>query len=148
MVLLSCGSMLTACLGTGWLMWLVVIPIILMTWGVVWIRLFGLNNMRPEFAILTIIPQSIYFIAKSSGSEMMQQPAWQNLYAILWIVFCIIIIKSLRPEHKTDKKMPLVKDQTFIMMSILTVIYAFTTWVSYASEICLYSSLHLFIYNE
>ena len=118
-------------------MWLLIAPIILLTWGVVWMRLFGLNNMRPEFAILTVIPQSIYFMVKSSGSEIMLQPVWQNLYFILWVLFCIIIIMSLRPGHKSDEKMPVVKDQTFIMMSILTVIYAFTTWLSYASEICL-----------
>ena len=136
MILLSCGRMLTDFLGTGWLLWLIVAPIILMTWGVVWIRLFGLNNMRPEFAILTIMPQSIYFMAKSADTELMHQPVWQNVYVVLWVLFCIIIIMSLRPEHKSDKKMPLAKDQIFIMMSILTVIYAVTTMASYAAEIC------------
>ena len=127
MILLSCGRMLTDFLGTGWLLWLIVAPIILMTWGVVWIRLFGLNNMRPEFAILTIMPQSIYFMAKSADTELMHQPVWQNVYVVLWVLFCIIIIM---------KKMPLSKDQIFIMMSILTVIYAVTTMASYAAEIC------------
>lgn len=136
LVLLSCGRMLTGLLGTGWLMALVLAPFILLTWGIVWIRLFGMNNMRPEFAILAILPQSIYFIEKTAGSQLLHQPSWQNLYLISWLAFTAIIILSMRPGHKTDTPLPVSRDHIFIMMTLLTLVYSFTTMGAYAAEIC------------
>lgn len=135
-ILLSCGRMLTGVLGTGWLMALVLLPFILLTWGIVWMRLYGMNKLRPEFAILSILPQSVYFVAKGTGTTILHQAEWQNLYAMSWIAFAVIIILSLRPGDKSDTKTTLSKDHIFIMMSILTVVYAFTTMGAYAAEIC------------
>lgn len=136
MILLSCGRMLTGVLGTGWQMAVVVAPLILLTWGIVWLRLYSTGTLRPEFAILSILPQSIYFAAKGTGTELLYQPVWQNLYVISWVAFAFVIIISLKPNHKQDKKQPLSKDLIFGMMSILTVVYAFTTMGAYAAEIC------------
>lgn len=136
MILLSCGRMLTDILGTGWVLAVVMIPLILLTWGIVWLRLYGARILRPEFAILSILPQSIYFAAKSTGTELLYQPILQNLYVLAWVGFAIVMILSLKPKHKEDKNIPLSKDLIFGMMSILTVVYAFTTMGAYAAEIC------------
>lgn len=136
MILLSCGRMLTDILGTGWVLAIIITPLILLTWGIVWLRLYSTNILRPEFAILSIVPQSIYFAAKGTGTELMHHPVWQNLYVMSWVAFAIVIILSLKPKHKRDNNIPLSKDLIFGMMSILTVVYAFTTMGAYAAEIC------------
>ncbi|MBR3694956.1 MAG: hypothetical protein IKL98_01815 [Akkermansia sp.] len=136
MILLSCGRMLTGMLGTGGLMAAVIVPVILLTWGIVWLRLFSTAVLRPEFAILTILPQSTYFAVKATGTELLHQPIWQNIYLISWVAFAVVIILSLKPKHKQDKNLPLSKDIIFGMMCILTVVYAFTTMGAYAAEIC------------
>ncbi|MBR5213642.1 MAG: hypothetical protein IKV92_05200 [Akkermansia sp.] len=136
MILLSCGRPLTDLLGAGWLMAAIIIPFILLTWGIVWLRLYSTAVLRPEFAVLSILPQSIYFVAKGTGTELLHEPVWQNLYVICWIAFAMVIILSLKPKHKQDKNQPLSKDLIFGMMSILTVVYAFTTMGAYAADIC------------
>ncbi len=114
----------------------IIIPFILLTWGIVWLRLYSTAVLRPEFAVLSILPQSIYFVAKGTGTELLHEPVWQNLYVICWIAFAMVIILSLKPKHKQDKNQPLSKDLIFGMMSILTVVYAFTTMGAYAADIC------------
>ena len=136
MILLSCGRTLTDLLGAGWLMAAIIIPFILLTWGIVWLRLYSTAVLRPEFAVLSILPQSIYFVAKGTGTELLHEPVWQNFYVICWIAFAMVIILSLKPKHKQDKNQTLSKDLIFGMMSILTVVYAFTTMGAYAADIC------------
>lgn len=143
LVLLSCGRMLTDILGGGFLLWLIVAPALLITWGVVWMRLYGMPRMRPEFAILSILPQSIYFICRSSGSEALHQPIWQNFYTLLWIGFAIVMILSMKPGHPTDPQLPASKDRIFVFMAILAALYAFTTMGAYAAQICNISTTSL-----
>ncbi|MBE6419731.1 MAG: hypothetical protein E7031_06315 [Akkermansiaceae bacterium] len=138
MVLLSCGRMLTDMLGTGWLLWLVIAPAILLTWGIVWVRLYnnGKPILRPEFAILSILPQSIYFLAKTAQTDILQHYAWQNIYVVCWVAFVAVVILSLKPKHTQDRNVPPTQDLIFCMMCILTVVYAFTTMGAYAAQIC------------
>ena len=136
LVLLSCGRMLTDILGCGGLLWLIIAPVLLITWGVVWMRLYGMPRMRPEFAILSILPQSIYFICRCSDSTVLHTTVWQNIYTLLWIGFAIVMILSMKPGHPTDPKHPVSKDRIFIFMALLALIYAFTTMGAYAAQIC------------
>lgn len=138
MVLLSCGRMLTDLLGAGPLLFVVILPFIFLTWGIVWMRLYndGKPILRPEFAILSILPQSIYFTAMAMDTDLLHHYVWQNIYVICWVAFVATIILSLKPEHKKDKKISPTKDLIFCMMCILTVVYAFTTMGAYGAQIC------------
>ena len=42
---------------------------------------------------------------------------------------------SLRPRHKEDTPRPIAKDQIFLMMCILTIIYSGYTFLSFAAEL-------------
>lgn len=134
-VLLSCGSLLTGILGTGWILAAAITPLILITWGVVWMRLYSTGGVRPEFAILTVLPHSVYYLVKASGSRILHEAAWQNAYALVWIAFAVVYIMSLRPRHKEDTPRPIAKDQIFLMMCILTIIYSGYTFLSFAAEL-------------
>ena len=134
LVLLSCGPLLSGLLGTGWTLAAVITPLILLTWGIVWMRLYGTGKARPEFAILSILPFAVYYLEKAGISSILAEPAWQNLYAIMWVAFAAIYIISLRPGHKEDKALPAAKDQVFIMMSIVTVIFSGYTFLTFAAE--------------
>lgn len=135
LVLLSCGPLLTGLLGTGWALASVITPLILLTWGIVWMRLYSTGKARPEFAILSILPFAVYYLEKAEISNILVEPAWQNLYAIMWIAFAVIYIISLRPGHKEDKQLPAAKDQIFLMLCILTVIFSAYSFLNFAAEL-------------
>ena len=135
LVLLSCGPLLTGLLGTGWALASVITPVILLTWGIVWMRLYSTGKARPEFAILSILPFAVYYLEKAEISNILVEPAWQNLYAIMWIAFAVIYIISLRPGHKEDKQLPAAKDQIFLMLCILTVIFSAYSFLNFAAEL-------------
>lgn len=136
MVVLSCGRLIEGLLGSlGALV--VGIAVAVATWALVWLRLFGMRRLRPEFAVLAILPQSLYFIAKSIDAETLKPflaPAWQNMYFITWLVAMGTIIFSLRPGYH-DTRRPVAHDPLFIMMAIITIAYGVTTWANYAADI-------------
>ncbi|MDO5471951.1 MAG: hypothetical protein Q4F35_01310 [Akkermansia sp.] len=134
-VLLSCGSLLTGLLGNGVLMLVVAFTLIIVTWGVVWMRLFTGGRLRPEFAILGVLPHSAYYLATFFQSRLFTDPNWQNMFGLSWLVFAIIMIISLRPGRADEHRERVAKDRTFILMSILTVAYSFATMSSFANQL-------------
>ncbi len=134
-VLLSCGSLLTGVLGTGLLMLAVVFALILVIWGVVWIRLYMGGRLRPEFAILTVLPHSAYYLATYFRSSLFTDINWQNAYGLSWLAFVAVMFISLRPDKSDEKRERMSKDRTFILMSILTVVYAWSTMAAFANQL-------------
>lgn len=119
-VLLGCGALLQTVFGET-VGFIIACIGVLLAWGVVWLRLFRLGgSARPEFAVLSVLPQSIYFICQYSHSQVFSQsPAWQNLYALTWVAFAAIAIFSVRP----DDPRPLRQDPIFLLMTPLILIY-------------------------
>ncbi|MDO5470102.1 MAG: hypothetical protein Q4F38_02275 [Akkermansia sp.] len=134
-VLLSCGSLITGLLGTGGLMLAIVSLFLIVTWGVVWMRLFTGGRLRPEFAILSILPHSIYYLSVFFGSELFRSVSWQNVYGFTWLAFLGVILISLRPGRTDENHERMAKDRTFLFMAILTVFYAWSTFASFAVQL-------------
>lgn len=134
-VLLSCGSLITGLLGTSALMMAVVSLFIVAAWGVVWVRLYTGCRLRPEFAILSVLPHSIYYLTLFLGSKLFTDPTWQNMYGLCWLAFVAVMLISLRPARPDDKHERMAQDKTFIMMAILTLIYAWSTMASFALQL-------------
>lgn len=135
-VALSCGQTFIQLLGTigGTILGSV---IGLTAWGVVWLRMFGQGRLRPEFAVLSVLPVFMYLLGKCSSPETINElntPAVQNLYFFCWLAAMIVGIITFMPST-TEKKKPLSSDRLFILMAILTVVYGITTWVNYAADL-------------
>lgn len=132
-ILLSCGQLLIAWLG-GLGALIVASIAIIITWGVVWMRLYAMQGLfRPEFAVLSILPHSIYFVERYVGSRIFEEsPAWQNLYALTWLGFVSVGIASMR-RGACDAPAPggASKDPVFLLMIPLILLYAITTFIPY-----------------
>ena len=134
-VLLSCGPLITGLLGTGGLMLAVVSLILIVTWGVVWMRLYTGGRMRPEFAILSILPHSIYYLSLFFDTNLFTDASWQNVYAFTWMGFLAVMLISLRPGRADDNHERVARDRTFIFIAILTLFYAWSTFSSFAVQL-------------
>lgn len=134
-ILLSCGPMLESLLGaTGALA--VAAVAALAAWGVVWLRLYKMERLRPEFAVLSILPQSIYFIERYAGSHLFENaPAWQNLYALTWLGFIAVAITTVRCGVAEPPALSPAKDPLFLLMIPLICLYAGCTFIPYYSAI-------------
>ncbi len=98
----------------------------LAVWVLVWLRLFILNRLRPEFAVLSIVPQIAAYVCLYLGPEATapyQDNVWQNFYALLWIGTAFTGICSMRAGAWEKAKGK--KDTVFVMMSVLTALYCF-----------------------
>lgn len=136
MVVLSCGRLMEGLLGS-WVALIIGCVVAVVAWAVVWLRLYGMRRLRPEFAILSILPQILYFAAKVCPVNLLQEyatPAIQNTYFVVWVAAVSIIIFSLRPGYHDDRR-PVAHDPMFIMMSIITLAYGLSTWANYAADI-------------
>lgn len=133
-VLLSCGQMLEAWLGaTGAL--LVATLLILLAWGVVWLRFYSMKY-RPEFAVLSVLPQGIYFVSRYAGTHCFEEsPALQNLYALTWLGFAGVSIMSMRSSSAEKGALPARKDPVFLLMAPLILLYSASTFTQYYSTL-------------
>ena len=130
-VLLSCGKLLGTTIGS--LGALVVAGILMIVaWGVVWLRLYRSHVLRPEFAILSILPYAIYYIYRYSGSTIMQEsPVYQNLYALTWLGFVGTVTAGMRQESIRTIR----EDNVFLFMAPIILLYTACTFIQYYSQI-------------
>lgn len=134
-VLLSCGPLLTGLLGATAIMLSVVFLLIIIAWGVVWMRLYTGGRLRPEFGILSVLPHSIYYLSVYTHTKVFTDPTWQNMYGLSWLAFVGVMLIALRPGRPDENHSRMAKDRTFIMMAILTIAYAWSTMASFASQL-------------
>lgn len=134
-ILLSCGTAMESMLGaTGALAAASVLSIV--AWGVVWMRLYKMQRLRPEFAVLSILPLIIYYIDRYSETHLFaDSPSWQNLYALTWVGFIWVAIASMRQGVCDTPARPLGKDPVFLLMMPLTLLYAASTFINYYTVI-------------
>lgn len=125
-VLLSCGQLLSACLGSLGAL-IVACIAMLAAWGLVWVRMYGLKQ-RPELALLSILPHGIYFVSRYIDTAIFEQShAWQNLYALTWLGFAGVMIATMRPQPPTLWS----KDPVCWLMIPLIIFYTISTFYKY-----------------
>lgn len=131
--LLGSGRALEGMLG-GLGALIVATVVLVAAWGVVWLRLYRMGRLRPEFAVLSVLPQGIYFAERQLSTNLIaQSPACQNLYALTWLGFIGVAIASIRPT-KGDAPAPLPpmrRDPLSLLMVPIICAYAVFTFVQY-----------------
>ncbi len=101
-------------------------------WVSVWLRLYHTKSLRPEFAILLIVPQMAAYAAIFAGTEAISafnSALYHNIYTLLWIAAAYVGIRSLRAG--SWEKPQGGKDKVYIMMSFLTALYCFFCCASF-----------------
>lgn len=137
-ILLSCGQAMVAMLGaTGAL--IAGGAAAAAAWGVVWLRLYRQRRLRPEFAVLSILPQVIYLVDCKLEHPLAEEgPMWQNLYALTWIAAAAVLIASVRPAagDTASAVLPrLTADPIFLLMTPLICLYSGATFVQYYTSL-------------
>ncbi len=135
--LLGCGTSLVHLLGATAAL-IVGVALALPAWGLVWARLYDSRRLRPEFAVLSVLPQLIFFLLVFAGhtaqNNAFSAPLWQNLYFLLTLAAMAVQMVSLRPGSQ-DEQLRSAQDPPFIFLSLLIVANGFISWVQYASAI-------------
>ena len=101
-------------------------------WAVVWIRVYSTRKLRPEFAIMVIIPALSFHLLAAAGPEYtasFNTPGWQNFNCFLWIASIWVCIRALLPT-KEEYKGRLATDSVFIFMTIMCVVYGISCWAT------------------
>ena len=122
---------LPAMLGGVWSLVLTVVLAIAL-WSVVWIRLFTNKKLRPEFAIMAVVPAASFYILKAAGPEyqtVFSSPGWQNFNFFLWLASIAVIIRALLPTAQ-EHHGRLATDSVLIFMSIISIFYGIFCWAN------------------
>ena len=101
-------------------------------WAVTWLRLYTNKKLRPEFAILTMLPALLYNTLCGAGVEYLttfSTPMWQNLNFFLWVGAIFVSMRALLPTP-TEYKGRLCTDSVFIFMTIITCAYGLSCWMN------------------
>ena len=101
-------------------------------WAVVWLRVYTTKKLRPEFAIMAVVPALSYHLLGAAGPEYaasFQTPGWQNFNFFLWIASIAVTIRALLPTPQ-EYKGRLATDSVFIFMTIITVVYGLSCWAT------------------
>lgn len=120
---------LPAMLGGVWRIALAVL-LAMALWSVYWIRLYTNKKLRPEFALIAIVPALCYQILSSTSAEYQAvfcSPGWQNFNFFLWIASIVITIRALLPTPQ-EYKGRLATDSVLIFMSIISAFYGIFCW--------------------
>ena len=135
--LLGCGVTFVQLTGAGWALVLGCV-LAVVTWALLWARLFDNKKFRPEFALLGILPALIYFILTYTGqtgdNSPFTAPVWQNIYFLLILAAVAVQIASFCPGSRDEARRP-AHDPVLIFLCVLLIINGFFTWVHYASSL-------------
>ena len=114
--------------------WRVAVAIVLALalWSVTWFRVYVNKKLRPEFAIMVIVPALSFHVIHAAGAdyvEVFATPALQNFNFFLWLSAMWVTIRALMPtpQEYTGR---VARDSVFIFMTIITVVYHFSSWAS------------------
>lgn len=101
-------------------------------WSVTWFRVYFNKRLRPEFAIMIMVPALSYNIIQAAGPEYIttfSTPAFQNFNFFLWLAATWVYIRALLPtaqEYSGSRA----RDSVFIFMTIITIIYNLSSWAA------------------
>lgn len=108
------------------------IALALALWAVMWVRLYHTGKLRPEYAVLAIVPALCFHVLQSIGPEYaatFTTPGWQNFNFFLWLAAIFVTIRAMLPA-KDEYSGRLAADSVFIFMSIITVVYGISCWAT------------------
>ncbi len=114
--------------------WRIVLASVLsmVLWGVVWMRLFTNKKLRPEFAVISVIPAACHYILSQAAPEyqaVFNSTGWQNFNFFLWIAAIAVMIRALLPTPQ-EYQGRLATDSVFIFMSLITTAYGLSCWAN------------------
>lgn len=101
-------------------------------WTVLWFRIYTNKKLKPEFAIMGIVPALCYHILRGAGPEYastFNSPGWQNFNFMLWVAAAFVIIRALLPTTE-EYKGRLAKDAVFVFMCVITIAYHLNCWAT------------------
>lgn len=104
--------------------------IALVLWAVVWIRIYHNGKLRPEYAVLAVVPAVCFHILQGAGPDYLatfSTPGWQNFNFFLWLASIFVIIRALQPTTE-EYKGRMAADSVLIFMSIVTTAYSLACW--------------------
>lgn len=116
---------------------IVAIILAIALWAVVWIRLYHTGKLRPEYAVLSVVPVTCFHLLQAAGPEYsstFSTPGWQNFNFFLWLAAIFVTIRALLPTPE-EYKGRRATDSVFIFMTIITVVYGITCWASTHAQI-------------
>lgn len=105
-------------------------------WAVVWLRLYANHRLRPEFAVLAVLPQMVQHGFAFAGGlpQEFDTLLWQNLYFVSWCAVAWVNIRALL-LGPGEERAPGRHDAVLIFMSIITLCYCFSSWVQAAPRL-------------
>ena len=114
--------------------WRVAVAIVLALalWTVTWFRVYANKKLRPEFAIMVIVPALSFHVIHAAGVDYVEAfatPVLQNFNFFLWLSAMWVTIRAFMPtpQEYTGR---VARDSVFIFMTIITVVYHFSSWAS------------------
>ena len=115
-------------------MWRVSIAALLAValWSVTWFRVYTNQKLRPEFAIMVMVPALSFHVIQSAGADYVaafSTPAFQNFNFFLWLATIWVTIRAFLPTPQ-EYTGPRSRDSVFIFMTIITVIYHLSSWAT------------------
>ena len=99
-------------------------------WGVYWIRVYTNKKLRPEVAVMAIVPAASFHILRAAGGAyqaIFNAPGWQNFNFFLWIASIVVTIRALLPTPQ-EHQGRLATDSVLIFMSIISAFYGIFCW--------------------
>ena len=108
------------------------IVLALVLWTVTWFRVYTNKKLRPEFAILVIVPALSFHVIQAAGAdyiEAFRTPALQNFNFFLWLAATWVTIRAFMPTSQ-EYSGRVARDSVFIFMTIITVVYHLSSWAS------------------
>ena len=114
-------------------------------WTLVWLRLYGMGGraLRPEFAILAVVPQVVFYVLNSLGPEYAEPylgAPYQTFYLLLWLAGLWVCLASLAPAPKEEPQ-PLGRDAVRLVVSAFLIFFALSGW-SYCTALLFPSLLN------
>lgn len=111
--------------------------LLVVAWGVVWMRLYAARCLRPEFSLLSILPFSIYLLTRYMGAaEVFQQTLiFQNIYGLSWLGFMWVAFVSMRTAPCDPRQESVRRDPVYLLLIPIILIYTFATFTTQFSEL-------------
>lgn len=113
-------------IGGGFVMAILAIAL----WGVIWTRFYTNRKLRPEFAILAVVPSVCHYLLSEASTDyqaVFNSPGWQNFNFFLWLAAIVVMVRALLPApHEYNGR--LATDSVFIFMSIISTVYGLFCW--------------------
>lgn len=105
----------------------------LVCWMLVWRRLYASHSkLRPEFSILAILPQEIFYTLNVAGADATAPFAdgiWPGVNLLLWCASVWIILCSLTPKWDGSAKSGW-RDPISLIAGAFVVLSSFMGWTS------------------